>query len=75
MDSTRKAGSASRVSTLCPPDVTVHDQTSQAFPLSIFTASDQKKYWRWEGPGSEAIFSVGAKLTPPKVNVRSDITS
>jgi len=37
-----RAGSASRVSTLCSPDVTVHDQISQAFPLHIFTASDQK---------------------------------
>jgi len=61
------------VSTLCPPDVTVHDQISQAFPLHICILAVIKD-WRWEWPGNEATFSVGAKPTAPEVNVRSAIT-
>ena len=39
------SGTASRVSTLCLPDVTAHDQVSQAFPLCICILQ-AIKYWR-----------------------------
>ena len=46
-------GHCPHVSTLCLPDVTTHDQLSQAFPLCICILQ-VIKYWRWERTGNEA---------------------
>jgi len=42
-----------RVSTLCLPDITTHDQ---AFPLRYFYLLLAIKYCRWEYPGNEPKF-------------------
>jgi len=40
-------GSSLCVSTICLPDITTHDQISQAFPLHICLLQPIT-YWRWE---------------------------
>ena len=47
------SGTATRVSTLRLPDVTIRDQISQAFPFCTCVLQ-AIKYWRWEWPGNEA---------------------
>ena len=47
-------GITPQVSTICLPDVIIHDQISQAFPLYIYILQ-VIKYWRWEQSGNKAI--------------------
>jgi len=46
---------------VCLPDVTAHNQISQAFPLHICILQ-VIKYWRWEQPGNEANRMPGNSL-------------
>jgi len=51
------SGTTFHESTLCLPDVTAHDQISQAF-LLCSCISQAIKDWRWEQPGNEARIKV-----------------